>query len=421
MHFISRTLLVVVFAAVIHTVLCQEVPRPATTPNTALINGKWFNGRSFESRTLYSVGGKFTAEKPARIDATLDLAGLWIVPPFADAHNHSLGTGDVALDRVRVQRYLADGVFYVKMQGNVPVSKEIRKLIPLDQPDSVDAMLAQEPITATHAHPTELNDIFLYPMIYLPGFSKESHSKASIGPVDTLEDLDRKWPAILAQKPDFIKTFLIQSDQYEKRKDDPGWIHAMDPRVVARIVEKAHQAYLRVSVHVNTTADFHNALIAGADEIAHIPLTAVTPIADADAELAAKRGVVVDTTCAEVPTLPPFFVPTADRLHVLKIQLANLKLLHDHGVKLAIGTDSPPDTSHGEVEYLRSLKVFDDLTLLKMWTETTPQSIFPDRKIGALEDGYEASFLALEGNPLEEWKNTQRIHMRFKQGFLIEP
>jgi imidazolonepropionase-like amidohydrolase len=100
--------------------------------------------------------------------------------------------------------------------------------------------------------------------------------------------------------------------------------------------------------------------------------------------------------------------------------VANLKLLHDYGVKLAIGTDSPPDTSRGEVEYLRALKVFDDLTLLKMWTQTTSQSIFPSRKIGALREGYEASFLALEGNPLEDWKNARRIRLRFKQGFLME-
>jgi imidazolonepropionase-like amidohydrolase len=258
-------------------------------------------------------------------------------------------------------------------------------------------------------------------MIYLPGFSKQSHKNASIGPVDTVEDLERKWPAILAQKPDFIKTFLIESDEYEKRKSDPGWVHSMDPRVVASIVQKAHAAHLRVSVHVNTAADFHNALMAGVDEIAHIPLTAVTPIPDSDAALAAKRGVVVDTTCAEVPSLPPFFVPTADRPQVLKIQLVNLKLLHDHGVKLAIGSDSPPDTSRGEVEYLRALKVFDDLTLLNMWTKATPQSIFPDRKIGALEEGYESSFLALEGNPLDDWKNTERIRVRFKQGFVIKP
>jgi hypothetical protein len=154
----------------------------------------------------------------------------------------------------------------------------------------------------------------------------------------------------------------------------------MDPRVVARIVEKAHAAHLRVSVHVNTAADFHNALLAGADEIAHIPLTGITPIAVEDAELAAKRGVVVDTTCEVVPTRPPFFLPKPNRPLVLKNQLINLKLLHDHGVKLAIGTDIPPDTSRGEVEYLRGLKVFDDLTLLNTWTNTTPQSIFPERR-----------------------------------------
>jgi imidazolonepropionase-like amidohydrolase len=422
MHSIVRTLsFIALMAGAIHTARSQEVPRPETSPNTALVNGRWFNGNSFEPRTVYSVGGRFTSEKPARLDRTLDLAGLWIIPPYADAHNHSIGTGQVELDKIAVRRYLSDGVFYVKMQANIPIDEEIKKRIGLGQPDSVDAMLAQEAITASHSHPAELADIFFFPNVYVPGFSKEIYERASIGPVDTVEELDRKWPAILAQKPDFIKAILIYSDEYEKRKNDrSGWIHALDPRVLARIVEKAHAAHLRVSVHVNTSADFHNALMAGADEIAHLPLTAVTPISREDVELAAARGVVVDTTCAEVPTLPPFFLPAEDRPQILKVQLANLKLLHDYGVTLAIGTDSPPDTSRGEVEYLRGLKVFDDLTLLKMWTETTPQSIFPSRKIGALREGYEASFLALEGNPLEDWRNAQRIRVRFKQGFLME-
>ena len=398
-----------------------QVAAHSVPPNTALLNGRWFNGHSFSPRTVYSVAGKFTSTKPDHIDRTLDLVGLWIIPPFADGHNHSIGTGRVELDKFAVHHYLADGVFYAKMQGNVPISEELRKRIGLDVPDGVDATLAQQSITASGSHPSELDDSFLFPMIYLPGFSKESVRAASLGPVDTLEDLDREWPAIVAQKPDFIKTFLLYSDEYEKRKNDQAyrWNRGMDPRVVAEIVEKAHAAHLRVSVHVNTAADFHNALMAGADEIAHIPLTGVTPIDDEDAELAAKRGVVVDTTCATVPRLPPFFLPTANLPKVLKAQLADLNILHDHGVKLAIGTDMPSDTSRGEVEYLRTLHVFDDLTLLKMWTETTPQSIFPDRKIGILDDGYEASFLALEGNPLDDWKNSARIRLRFKQGFTI--
>ncbi len=129
----------------------------------------------------------------------------------------------------------------------------------------------------------------------------------------------------------------------------------------------------------------------------------------------------VDTTCAAVPALPPFFLSPADRPQVPKTQATNLKLLHDHGVKLAIGADMPLDTSRGEVDYLQGLGIFDDLTLLKMWVEVTPRSIFPHRKIGVFEDGYEASFLALEGSPLEDWNNIYRIRIRFKQGFVVQP
>jgi len=36
-------------------------------------------------------------------------------------------------------------------------------------------------------------------------------------------------------------------------------------------------------------------------------------------------------------------------------------------------------------------------------------------------EGYEASFLALEGNPIEDLRNLHRIKLRFKQGVLLEP
>jgi predicted amidohydrolase YtcJ len=63
--------------------------------------------------------------------------------------------------------------------------------------------------------------------------------------------------------------------------------------------------------------------------------------------------------------------------------------------------------------------VFDNRTLLQTLTEGTPQAIFPKRKIGSLRDGYEASFLACDGNPLEDLKNIKSISVRFKQGHVI--
>jgi imidazolonepropionase-like amidohydrolase len=51
-----------------------------------------------------------------------------------------------------------------------------------------------------------------------------------------------------------------------------------------------------------------------------------------------------------------------------------------------------------------------------MWCETTAFTIFPNRKIGYLKDGYEANFLVLTGNPLTDFANVKTIDLRIKRG-----
>jgi imidazolonepropionase-like amidohydrolase len=51
--------------------------------------------------------------------------------------------------------------------------------------------------------------------------------------------------------------------------------------------------------------------------------------------------------------------------------------------------------------------------------ETTPKLIFPQRKIGGLEVGYEANFLVLEGNPIQDFSKVKSIKMRVKRGNLV--
>jgi imidazolonepropionase-like amidohydrolase len=109
----------------------------------------------------------------------------------------------------------------------------------------------------------------------------------------------------------------------------------------------------------------------------------------------------------------------AARQKAEKVFVRNLQLLKKHQVQIAIGSDSYPQTSAPEALYVYGLKVFDNLELLKMWCETTPATIFPRRKIGYLKNGYEASFLVLAGNPLQDFLNTQKIEMRVKQGEIL--
>jgi len=58
--------------------------------------------------------------------------------------------------------------------------------------------------------------------------------------------------------------------------------------------------------------------------------------------------------------------------------------------------------------------------LLRMWTETTANAIFPGRKIGKLAPGYEASLLVLDGDPLVSFDNVKRIRLRVKQGEILQ-
>lgn len=400
----------------------QSQAPPNVAQNVALINGQWFNGRSFEARTAYSVDGRFTNKKPARVNRTLDLTGAWIIPPLGEAHNHNIN-GIEERDRRAIQKYLADGVFYVKIQSNLPLTDEMKRRLPMNRPDSVDVVLGQGALTVTGGIADLLAETIWMPQKVYPGQTRETLKDYRYFTIDSEADLEKKWPLLINQRPDFIKTHLWFSDEYEKRKNDPAYFgqKGLDPRFLPKIVAKARAAKLRVSTHVSNAADFHLAVAAGVDEIVHLPLTGLTPIAAEDARLAARRGITVITTCAIVPTLPPAVLPKTNLPQVLKTQLANLKLLHENGVLLAIGSDNPGDSSVREVEYLQKLGVFDNLTLLRMWTETTARTIFPQRRIGVLKEGYEASFLALEGNPIEDLQNVRRIKARFKQGFVLEP
>jgi hypothetical protein len=217
---------------------------------------------------------------------------------------------------------------------------------------------------------------------------------------------------ILSGKPDFIKTYLETSEQYEARKNDPGFYgkRGLDPRLLPVIVRRAHSSGLRVAVHINTAEDFRNAVRSGADEVTHLPLEKLTA---EDARQAARRGtVVVTTTLSHRPT---GHVQNVDEVH-----RHNLKLLQQAKVRLAIGTDDNNRTVLDEAGNLHRLQVFDNLELLKLLVEVTPQTIFPSRKIGRLENGYEANFLALDGNPLEVFASLKKVVMRVKKGHLLE-
>jgi imidazolonepropionase-like amidohydrolase len=391
------------------------------------INGQWFAGKNFQRQTFYAVDGVLTKKKPAKIDETIDLADGFVIPPLAEAHNHNLGSA-VYLNREftqrMIQRYLAAGVFYVKIPANPADHAAILRRELVNRPDSVDVAFSNGVLTSRDGHPIGMTlDSFKQAGVAVPKV-EELEGKGFLI-IESETDLLAQWPRIIAGKPDFIKTILYHSEDFAKRRETPNLFgyNGLNPQLLPGIVKQAHAAGLRVSTHINTAADFATAVRAGVDEINHLPglnfergtSEADYLIAPQDAKRAAEQGIVVVTT-AFVAT---FFAKDTSLANVQNTLRKNLQLLKQKGVRLAIGSDTYTSTSVEEAMYLKSLNVFDNAELLKMWSLTAAQTIFPRRKIGQLREGYEASFIVLRGNPLENFERVKEIQLRFKQGFLI--
>jgi hypothetical protein len=404
----------------------------AAAQSYELTHGRWFDGNAFVARTMYVDRGVIVARRPTHVDSTIDLVGKFIVPPYGEAHNHNIEGSPAAT----IKKYLDAGIFYVKDPCSFPEAS-VEAVGKLNIPTSIDGIFSGGCLTSIDGHPS--------------GLVRRNIARGSMKPNDgdgrflyalvDSTDFERRWPSILAGKPDFIKVILVYSEEHAKRAKDPAYFnwHGMDPALLPLVVARAHSAGLRVSTHIESAADFHNAVAAGVDEINHMPGfrpdrdsvstfsrgTARYAIAPADARLAAQRGIVVVTTLGESTDFLAMGdksgLDSATRKQVRDLYIRNLKLLRSTGVRIALGSDNFRGNTATEIMSIRTLGAFDDRELLRMWSVVTPKAIFPGRHIACFDAGCEASLLALDGDPLADFKNTQRIELRMKRGVLLSP
>ncbi len=403
--------------------------------------GWWFDGAGYVREKLYAVNGVFQKKRPVRIDRVIELGDLYIVPPFGDAHSHAFDNPKT-IDNV-VETHLRDGIFYgLSLTNSIKGKQSVMDKV--NKPSSIDVAYADAGLTATLGHPIlsaevtangySWNDLGKYWSQLLKSHTAEGDVYFVI---DNLDDLQNKWSRIVSSKPDIIKIYLLDTEHFEGHRrstttfDDKG----LNPALVPAIVALAHRSKLRVAAHVQTAADFRVAVAAGVDIVAHLPGLAPKAdedplryeLTDADAKLAKRKGAAVVATAwlaERLATPKPWLSGTAAQGDTAQLERAkqiqrhSLQRLMQHGVRIAIGPDLFEDAV-SEAFYLERLGIFDARTLLRMWSQTTPQLIFPKRRIGQLAPGYEASLLALSCNPIADFACTRRITLRMKQGRLL--
>ena len=132
-----------------------------------------------------------------------------MVPPFGEAHNHNVAYSDQFSELSA--KYLGRGIYYVKVPNNFIEGRE--KLIAfglINKDTTIDAVFANGGITSYKGHP-----YFIVQRNIARGSITEKGGEGDFyHTVMSLDELKSKWPAIMKNKPEFIKTYLLFSDEY---------------------------------------------------------------------------------------------------------------------------------------------------------------------------------------------------------------
>ncbi|MFN7938038.1 MAG: amidohydrolase family protein [Bryobacteraceae bacterium] len=368
-------------------------------------------GRPAESATIVIRDGKIVSVgKVIPKDATvIRLSGKTIIPGLVNAHGHMGAQGAAASSQPSVEQQLAlygrYGVTTVWSLGG-------------ENEDAVQARAAQDSAKLRRAR------------IYFAG---------PVIAARTPQEARQQVNKVSQMKPDVIK---IRID------DQLGTQPKMTPEVYKAVIDEAHKLGFRVAVHIFYLDDAKGALRAGADFIAH-------SVRDRDIDdeflslMKARNICYCPTFTRELSTYAyestpaffkdPFFLQGADPTQVKQLQepdrqkamresksaqtykaavplaMKNLKRVADAGIRIAMGTDTGagPGRFQGYFEHLEmEMMTQAGLTPAQVLKASTVDAAacMGRADVGSIEPGKWADLIVLNANPLDDIRNTRKIH-----------
>ncbi len=399
--------------------------REQVEPTTIYDNAVVWNGNGFEARRLAVRHGRFVDADAVRGATRIDLDRGFVVPAFGNAHAHV--TSPTAAGS---WNYLKEGVFYVWNPNTVVMNQAAQDFFA--RKDTVDVVAAQGGITEPGGHPEKLYVDILGKYVYKGMSLKDFLGNAFHYGRNTAE-IDAALELLQKQKAAFVKTYLLYSEEYTKRRTDPAFYGArgVNPVHMPYLVAAARKRGLGVAVHVETAHDLRIAALSGAAVAAHLPgYWSVTSRDDlerrvltpADAALVARSGMLLVPTYAVAnrPEMSPAATAKAEvsREQVHRMQVQNIRSLKAAGARFLIGTDGPGPI-YDEVEHLAATGAFTAREALSV-ALVTGRNLYPTRRIGCFEPGCEADFLVLSADPSRDLSNLRKVAHRVKAGVLLK-
>lgn len=403
-------------------------------------NASWLINGEFIIKTVFTNNGKFTFQKPDYIDSIIDFKNKFCIPPFGDAHTHNLD-GTYGLKDM-VVRYIKEGVFYVQVLGNNGQGAVVVRPI-LQKANLLDVTYANGLLTCTYGHgfypyePLAMGIYAPYQQILYADSIKKSRLGENISYffLDSVTDVENKWNTIMSYKPDHIKICLNDAKNYKtKRKLEKPDDNGLSEEVATYVVKKAHQEGLRVFAHIETADDARLCAKIGVDVLAHLPGYGWNGAQETRKKYCISKRDIKLFKKAQISIIPTFnydgtksydsngreTVNIENYNATIKYKIDMLRLLREAKIVLALGADSYGSTLMPEIDALIKNNVFSNQDLIDILSRQTPLSIFPNRKIGEIKEGFEASFLVLNENPFLKIESIKDIKAKVRQGLFLK-
>lgn len=426
---LRRTVLFILFT---YAVILAAEAAESGMPVTAFIGASLFTGVEFEQRDLCVADNEIVACPPTPVEV-INLAGAFITPPFGDAHTHHFD-GPYTLDW-HISLGLGSGTFYA-MTMTAPTSgvKQIRNR--LSGTGNVDVASSLGGITGPQSHPAEIYEaLALGYRSYeqqLANAPKIRTSNLAVDDayyiVETEEDVHKKLTDLLEQEPDHIKVYLRHSERYAEGWGKWGPGGGVNPELLPLIAEIADASNIRLAVATSSVADFRESLRVGADIVTHLQCyqdTEADPkspyydisqkedclLEESDAQRASEINMATTVVVSEWVKDRPAKLVSWEKQNIAKLQKADAPIVfavEAYGSTITAGLIAGVEKGF-----------FSPTDMLRIASMDTPAFIFPDRKVGCLEVGCEASFLAFKSNPLDDIKAIRTFVYQMKDGDAI--
>jgi imidazolonepropionase-like amidohydrolase len=416
------------FAAIFAIGVC----RGDTTAKEYVLAGKLLDMRSgkiLQNQIILIAGEKIESVAPAasvQIPAgakVVDLSHSFVLPGLIDAHTHILLV-DESRDpydeqllkkswqyrtigaTVNARKDLEAGFTAMRdleTEGAMYSDVDVRNAINNGLIPGPRLQVATRALSVTGGYPLE-------------GYSPEVVVPTGVQIVDSPDAARHAVREQLKYGADLIKVYATHHFRFTP--DGSIWNQpTFTSAEMGAIVNEAHRQGVKVACHAYGGKGLHNCIDAGVDSIEHGLLLDDSSIR----QMVAKGIYFVPTlyayeTVATQDLVASGGLTTRARIHEVSFK----KALHA-GVKIAFGTDVgafPHGTQAKEFEYMvkfgmTPLYAIDCATL-----EAAALMGWSDR-VGALEPGKFADIIAIEGNPLEDITELERIKFVMKGGQVV--